>query len=100
MKQILFYTILILLLTSCGNVKNKIEVTPEEPTVLVFKEQSSDSFFSDKIFGKMEVTPLETNEKCLVGDSYELLSDNRQFFIFDRQQRIIYRFPYIRSRQV
>ena len=40
----------------------------------------------------MEVTPLETNEKCLVGNTYELLSDNRQFFIFDRQQRIIYRF--------
>jgi hypothetical protein len=56
MKQ-LHYAILLLLLVSCGNVKNKDGKSPEGQLVLVFDEQSSSSFFSGSVFGKVEMTP-------------------------------------------
>ena len=92
MKLVVLYTFLFLFLVSCGNEKNKVGKNPEGQLVLVFEEQSSSSFFSDMVFGKMKVIPLETNEKSLVGNEYELLLDSNHFFIFDKQQETILRF--------
>ena len=92
MKQIILYAILSLLFLSCGNVKNKVGKNADELLILKFEDQSLSSLFSNRIFGKMEMTPLETDEKCLVGAYPELLADDRHFFITDRQQHVVFRF--------
>ena len=92
MKQVILFATFLLLLAACGNVKNKTERNREGQLVLVFDEQSSSSFFSDRIFGKVEIMPLETTDDCLVGNEPELLSDDHNFFVFDRQQQFVLRF--------
>ena len=92
MKKIKLFVIISLLFFSCGNVKNKVGKHSDGPLVLVFEEQSSATLFSDRIFGKMEMTPLETTDDCLVGERPELLKDDQNYFILERQQQFILRF--------
>ena len=92
MKHISLFAFIFLLLSSCYNGKNKVGNSSDGLLVLHFEEQSLSTFFSDKIFGKVEVTPLETTDDCLVGESPELLLDDRHYFILDNQQDFILRF--------
>ena len=92
MKHILYYAIFLLLIISCGNVKNKVRENTNGQLALVFNEQSSSTFFSDRIFGKVEMIPLETTDDCLIGRNPELLLDDHYFFICERQQQTVLRF--------
>ena len=61
--------------------------------VLNFETQSMSTFFSDRIFGNCEMTPLETTDNCLVGrEPIVLLFDQQHYFIQDNQQQIVFRF--------
>ena len=93
MKNIIFFVVLSLSFVSCRNEKNKAVINSEGQLVLNFEAQSSSSFFSDRIFGKVEMTPLETAEKCLVGaEPVIIILDTHHFFIQDYQQQVIFRF--------
>ena len=92
MKKIILFTVISLLLFSCGNEKNKVLKKTDGQLVLVFEEQSSSSFFSDRIFGKVEMTYLESTADCFIGERPELLLDEQDFFIMERQQQLILRF--------
>ena len=72
---------------------NNVNQNAEGQLVLNFEAQSTSVFFSDRIFGKIEMTPLETADNCLVGrEPIELLSDEHHYFIKDNQQQVIFRF--------
>ena len=93
MKQHTLFLILSVLILSCGSEKNKVGYNADGLLVLTFDDQSSSTFFSDRIFGKVEMIPLETTDDCLVGREPDLLSsDDRHFFIWDHQQQFIMRF--------
>ena len=91
-QKVILYLTCLLLFISCGNKNSKVYKNTDGYISLVFEEQSSSIFFSDSIFGKTEMTPLETTDDCLVGQSPELKSDDNYFFILDYQQEFILRF--------
>ena len=90
-KHILYVTCLLLFI-SCENKNSKVLKNADGHLSLVFEKQSSSIFFSDRIFKKIEITPLETADDCLVGEDPELLSDDHHYFIRDYQQEFILRF--------
>jgi len=92
MKRIVLFFMLPLFFISCRNANNQVGENMEGQLVLNFNEQTSSTFFSDRIFEKIEMIPLETTDDCLVGERPELLADNNHFMIWDRQQRFILRF--------
>ena len=91
MKKYLF--IILLSIVSCRNTTNNVSKIAEGQLVLNFEAQPASVFFSDRIFGKIEMTPLETADNCLVGrEPIELLLDQQHYFIKDNQQQVIFRF--------
>ena len=90
MKKFLF---ILLFIVSCRNTTNNVNKNADGQLVLNFEAQSTSIFFSDKIFGKTEMIPLETADNCLVGrEPVVLLLDDHHYFIKDAQQEIIFRF--------
>lgn len=71
---------------------NKAIINAEGQLVLNFESQPLSMLFSDKIFGKVEMTLLETTDDCLVGRHPELKLDEQHYFILDYQQQFILRF--------
>ena len=89
MKHFTVFIVLTFFLVSCRNAKDK----SEGQLVLNFEAQTPSTFFSNNLFGKVELIPLETKDDCLVGrEPVALLFDNHHFFIKDDQQEIIFRF--------
>ena len=92
MKKFLFILIP-LFIVSCRNTRNTKDNNTEGQLVLIFEAQSKSVFFSGRTFGKIEMTPLETADNCLVGrEPIELLLDQNHYFIKDNQQKVIFRF--------
>ena len=93
MKHIYIIIILSLFVVSCRNVQDKVNINQDGQLVLHFEAQSTATFFSDRIFGKTEMIPLETLDDCLVGrEPVVLLLDQYHYFIQDSQQQIVFRF--------
>ena len=92
MKQILFFAILLLFVSSCRNTNLKVEKNTKGQLVLNFKNQTLSSFFSDRILGITEMIPLETTDNCLIGQDPDFKFDGHHFFILDYQQQFILRF--------
>ena len=88
MKRILSFVVLSLFFAACKNIHNNAE----GPLLLTFENHPLSSLFSDKIFGKIEMTPLETTDDCLVGAWPQLLLDGHYFFVYDPHQQVILRF--------
>jgi len=91
-NQTLISVILLSFIVSCGHVSNKAEKNAEGQLILNFEAQHPSSFFSERIFDKIELIPLETTDDCLVGTKPELLSDTQHFFIREQQQQVVLRF--------
>ena len=92
MKKYLLFIIL-LSIVSCQNTTNNVSQNAEGQLILNFEAQSTSNFFTDRIFGKVELTPLETADNCLIGrEPIELLLDQNHYFIKDNQQQVIFRF--------
>ena len=93
MKHIYIIIILSLFVVSCRNVQDKVSINPDGQLVLNFEAQSTSTFFSDRIFGKTEMIPLETLDNCLVGSEPIVLRlDQHHFFIQDYQNLVVFRF--------
>ena len=92
LKFILLFAFFSLFVTSCQNSNNKAVKIENGLLMLNFKTQSESTVFSDRIFGKVEMTLLETDDNYLVGGYPDLLSDAHHYFIRDYQQQIVFRF--------
>ena len=92
MRRILVYATLLLLVVSCGNRENNVVKIEDGQLTLVFYEQSTSSFFSDRIFGEIEMSLLETTDNCIVGRNPDLKIDDHHYFIRDYQQYFFFRF--------
>ena len=88
----LLFACFALIVTSCQNTHNKAVNIKEGLLLLNFDSQSESTFFSDRIFGKIEMTLLDTDDNWLVGAYPYLLSDTHQYFIRDDQQQIVFQF--------
>ena len=93
MKHFCLFIILSLFVVSCRNVQDKVGIDPDGQLVLHFEAQSTSTFFSDRIFGRIEITPLETADNCLIGNEpIKLISDQHHYFIQDYQNLVVFRF--------
>ena len=91
MKQFI-YIIISLLIVSCGNENSTSGYNAAGQLVLNFENEMTSTFFSDRVFGRVKMIPLETSDNSLVGRGPDLLSDNQHYFVWDKQQHFIIRF--------
>ena len=87
-----FLIILSLLIVSCGNENNRVGYNAAGQLVLNFENETASVFFSDRVFGGVEIIPLETSDNSLLGREPELLMNDHHFFVWDKQQYCIMRF--------
>ena len=90
---------ILLFIVACEDIDNNAVKFVDGKFLLSFENQSQSPFFTDKVFRNIEMTPLETDDHCLIGNREhlagsrpELKLDESYIFIQDYQQQVVFRF--------
>ena len=93
MRPFLWIIFLSVCFVSTRKTNDRISINSDGQLVMTFETHHLSTFFSNKIFGNIELILLETKDDCLIGrEPIGLYLDNHHFFIKDNQQKIIFRF--------
>lgn len=68
------------------------EIRTEVKTIHVPKKAGEESYSINNLITDCKIIPLETTDKCLIGEITKLCSDKNLFVVFDKRNQSVFRF--------